>query len=147
MKTTIKKLLAMVNLRVGREDSSAINRWTMAAALARCRNLGAAPATVIDLGAAEGKWSAMARKAFPGSTLLLCEPLPDRRDELLAFCRSDGNALLTTSVIGASDGESPFNRSDDLDSSGVYEEQDEGTEMFTLPMRSIDSLAKEHWLA
>ncbi len=52
---------------------------SMKKGLQTLRSLGIQPGTIIDLGAAEGRWSIQAREVFPRAQFCLCEPLPQRK--------------------------------------------------------------------
>jgi FkbM family methyltransferase len=52
-------------------------RLSAASTLERLRALGVAPATVVDVGAAYGDWSATCRRIFPDARYILIEPLEE----------------------------------------------------------------------
>jgi FkbM family methyltransferase len=93
---------------------------TMEGALARLRAREVPIRTVIDGGAAEGKWSGKAMRHFPEAHYLLLEPLEERREGLAAFCAAHPNAAFTCAAIGDREGQVAFNVSSDLDGSGIY---------------------------
>jgi FkbM family methyltransferase len=51
------------------------------------RDLGFAPAYVIDVGANRGRWTEMAHAVFPRAEFLLVEPQPEMRAPLDELCR------------------------------------------------------------
>jgi len=51
------------------------------------RDLGFAPAYVVDVGANRGRWTEMARAVFPRAEFLLIEPQPEMRAPLDALCQ------------------------------------------------------------
>jgi FkbM family methyltransferase len=63
---------------------------SMRQSLERAERLGLAPATVIDVGAAYGNWSAIARRIFPEAKYLLIEPLHEFESALAARPELDG---------------------------------------------------------
>ena len=75
--------------------------------------------TVIDVGAAAGKWTQRARPHFPDARFLLIEPLRERVPELEALRATDSRIDFVSAVAGATPGETTFNVTDDLDGSGV----------------------------
>ena len=75
--------------------------------------------TVIDVGAAAGKWTQRARPHFPDAQFLLIEPLSERVPELETLCATDRGVDFVSAVAGAEPGETTFHVSDDLDGSGV----------------------------
>ena len=117
-------------------------RWSMRATLGRVRRLNCEPRTVIDIGAAEGRWAEMAAEVFPESSLLLIEPLEERRALLDKFCANHRKAILVSAVAGAADGSVPFNVSADLDGSGVYAATTESSRV--VPMVRLDTAALHH---
>lgn len=117
-------------------------RWSMRATLSRIRSLSCKPQTVIDIGAAEGRWAQMAAEVFPESALLLIEPLDERRPVLDAFCGDHRNSVLVSAVAGAVDGSVPFNVSADLDGSGVYDATTGSSRV--VPMVRLDTAVSHH---
>lgn len=68
-----------VAIAVGPAGLELVRRGAMSSegSLARARQLGLAPATVIDVGAAFGDWSRMCAEHFPTSRYVLVEPLKE----------------------------------------------------------------------
>lgn len=87
--------------------------------------------TIIDVGAAAGKWTKLARPHFPGAQFFLIEPLRERVPELEKLGVDFANA-----VAGAEPGETTFNVTDDLDGSGVAEAP--GSASRTVAVTTID---------
>lgn len=58
----------------------------------RLVSAGYSPRTIIDVGAHEGTWSALAHGMFPGADLILVEPQPNKVARLKDFARSIPNA-------------------------------------------------------
>ncbi len=116
--------------------------WSMENGLRLLRQIGIDPQTIVDLGAAEGKWSLMASQIFLNSKFLLCEPLPARRDMLTEMARSSGGKFLYSPfVIGDSTQPISFEVSSDLDGSGVYGGDSENT--VELPQNTLDNLLSD----
>ncbi|MEO7317561.1 MAG: FkbM family methyltransferase [Chthoniobacteraceae bacterium] len=70
--------------------------------------------TVIDVGAAAGKWTRLARPHFPDARFFLIEPLRERVPELAAL-----GIDFVSALAGAKPGEAMIDVTDDLDGSGV----------------------------
>jgi FkbM family methyltransferase len=61
------------------------------------------PKTVVDIGASNGQWSAMAKKVWPSAKFLLVEANPVFEDNLKAYCKLSG-ASYSLSLAGANSG-------------------------------------------
>ena len=92
---------------------------SMDAALQRAGTRIPTIGTVIDVGAAAGKWTQRARPRFPDARFLLIEPLSERVPELEALHAVDRRVEFVSAVAGAEPGEVTMNVTDDLDGSGV----------------------------
>lgn len=92
--------------------------------------------TVIDVGAAAGKWTQRARPHFPDARFLLIEPLSERVPELEALRTADSRIDFVSAVAGAVPGETTFNVTDDLDGSGVADAP--GSASRTVAITTID---------
>ena len=77
-----KKAFALFGLNVQRKSGT---RTTMGQVLGHVASLGIKPHTVIDLGVGSGTFELY--DAFPGSELLLVEPLAEFEDHLKNICR------------------------------------------------------------
>ena len=93
-------------------------------------------ATVIDVGAAAGKWTRLARPHFPEAQFFLVEPLEERVPELEALCALDRRVVFVSAVAGAQPGEVTLNVTDDLDGSGVADAP--GNASRTVAVTTID---------
>lgn len=132
------KLLAPLGFQLIRRSP---NRIEMEAALMRVGGHNFPIATVIDIGAAAGKWSQMALKAFPNAKILAVEPLQEREAELRGLAGRHPNFDYALCVAGEQDGgEATLNVSADLDGSTV---EGKGGEARTVPIRSLDGLLAE----
>lgn len=87
--------------------------------------------TVIDVGAAAGKWTKLARPHFPEARFFLIEPLRERVPELKVL-----GVDFVSAVAGAEPGETTFAVTDDLDGSGVTDQP--GRVSRTVPVTTID---------
>jgi FkbM family methyltransferase len=116
--------------------------WSMRRGLQLLQSLGIQPGTIIDLGAAEGRWTQLAREVFTNSQFLLCEPLPQRK-AVLEELASKSNSKLHFSpiVIGESTAPVWFDVSSDLDGSGVYGGKSGNAVL--LPQNTLDNVLLE----
>jgi FkbM family methyltransferase len=88
------------------------------------------PEFVIDVGAAEGKWSGGCAEIWPDSKYILVEPLEEQRAALEKLTNRP-NWEWKKGVAGAAVGTIDFAVTDDLDGSGVYQRD-------CFPKRKID---------
>ena len=95
--------------------------------------------TVIDVGAAAGKWTKLARPHFPDARFFLIEPLRERVPELEAL-----GVDFVSAVAGAQVGETTFSVTDDLDGSGVADAP--GSASRTVSVTTIDREVSERKL-
>lgn len=108
----------------------------MAAGLARAAALVRSIGTVIDVGAAAGKWTRLARPNFPKARFLLVEALRERVPELEQLAREDPQTGFVCAAAGAAVGEVSFYVADDLDGSGVSVSP--GRPGRTVPVTTLD---------
>lgn len=97
------------------------NPLTMQAALERAAARGLGVRTVVDIGAAAGRWTRKALPLFPDARFLLLEPLEERRAELEALRREHPRADFLIAAAGDSVGEAALTVAPDLDGSGIYD--------------------------
>lgn len=93
------------------------------------------PAFVIDIGAAEGKWSLEAAEVWPQADFILVEPLLERQAELEKLAHSKGWTCHSM-LAGNKKQIVEFTVTDDLDGSGVY--QHNAGEKRLVPMCPLD---------
>jgi FkbM family methyltransferase len=114
--------------------------------LERARRLGLAPGTVVDVGAAYGNWSAMARSIFPERTLLLVEPLEEFDAPLATRIELDG-AIRVMAAAAEAPGTVQLQVHDDLlGASGLQEAggaQADGQSR-NVPAVALDDVVREH---
>lgn len=101
--------------------------------LAGLRRRGQEIATVIDVGASDGRWSLQAMTEYPQATYLLLEPNEYHFPSLKTFCREHPQASHVPCVAGRSVGRLAFDDSDPL--GGLASENSSGA---TFPATSID---------
>lgn len=115
-----KSLLRLFGVEIRRLSGSGnLTPSTMNGGLARARERKHRPATVIDVGAAEGKWSLQAMEFWPEAEYLLVEPLEERRKQLERLAGTHRNVHIVNAAAGAEAGEVDFFVTDDLDGSGI----------------------------
>src|SRR5688572_11300852 len=69
--------------------------------------------TVLDVGAADGRWSAMAAERFPSALFFLIEARVEMREPLDAFCEQHPGSRWLQAGAGAAAGERLFTLRDD----------------------------------
>ena len=74
--------------------------------------VGVEPATIADVGASDGRWSQLARAAFPAAELVLFEPHPAHAAGLERFKTKNPDARIVRSAVGGAEGESLFDARD-----------------------------------
>jgi len=100
--------------------------------------------TLIDIGAAEGRWALNFNSFFPNLSILAIEPLVERIPDLKSkFTEYQSKFSIANCIAGEKDSEfHTLNVTKDLDGSTV-DGTDDGEKRFILT-RSIDSLVKEY---
>lgn len=144
MKRYFQRLIRSLGWEIRKIDNNLVT-WpielvkegTMHFGLKRMKELGVAPATVIDLGAAEGKWSDSTRSFWPEANYVLFEPLEERKEEMEALCRKYPQFKYVPAAAGEAKSTTRFLISDDLDGSGVYDEN-AGKNFRTVPVVTLD---------
>ena len=107
-------------------------------ALRRIRQVGVSPQCIIDVGAAEGKWTQNAMCYWPDACYELVEPLREQTSVLNRLVSGRANLRYHAGVAGAEPDSVLFSVSNDLDGSGVYGSQ--AANIRELPVLTIDSL-------
>jgi FkbM family methyltransferase len=97
------------------------NDCRMDAALLRASRFAPEIATVVDVGAAAGKWTRRALRFFPNARYLLIEPLNEQVPALEALRCENSRVEFVSAVAAAEPGEASLNVSADLDGSGIYD--------------------------
>ena len=93
---------------------------TMEGAVSRsCYERGISPTTIIDVGAAEGKWSLLAKRYWNKSNYILFEPLEERKSILENICKLNPGFYFVNKGAGERMGQSDFYITKDLDGSGI----------------------------
>lgn len=95
--------------------------------IVRLKNLGVPVKTIVDVGAASGSWTMMAKHLWPECSYVLFEPLEERKAELEKLSADNSNIFIVPYAAGKTVSEAKFYVADDLDGSGVAGEQDNTT--------------------
>jgi len=77
------------------------------------------PATIIDVGAAQGNWSIMAMEFFPKADYILFEPLEERKEILNFLSKKYKNFHIVNKAAGDNEKKIDFYVTNDLDGSGI----------------------------
>lgn len=112
---------------------------TMLQGLHRFNALGIPVRTVVDVGAAAGSWSAMARGIWPDCSFVLFEPLEERKSELQRLAREHENLHHVPCAAGAEAGTVQFQIAPDLDGSGVVSGGTSSAEIRSVPVCRLDA--------
>ena len=136
MKSGIKALAR----RAGYEITKADDRSTMDSAFARLAPRFAV-ATVVDVGASDGRWSRMARRHYPDAQFLLFEAQAEPHTEgLERFAAESDHVAYVLAAAGESQGEIHFDASDPF--SGVASTEPTGEHDVIVPMTTVDAEVK-----
>ena len=98
---------------------------------------GLSPDFVIDVGAAEGKWSTRCKDIWPQASFTLVEPLEEHESTLTELAMRHGWKY-EPFVAGEGPGFVDFSITEDLDGSGVYENGGPSTRR--IEVRDLDSI-------
>lgn len=112
----------------------------MPAELGLLSRIGVAPATVVDVGASDGRWAKFAQAAFPASELVLFEPQPAHAQALDHFQIENPRAKVIRSAVGGAGGSSLFDAGDPF--GGVLQE-DRSANSITVPVVTLDDALSE----
>ena len=124
-----------------RARTPAGNSFTMHAALQRAAARGLEVQTVVDIGAASGRWTRKTLPLFPAARFVLIEPLEERRAELETLCREEPRVDFLIAAAGEATGEAALTVTPDLDGSGIY---DAGSPLARqVPLTTLDAALRE----
>jgi FkbM family methyltransferase len=147
MNTKAKEVVRTVLRRAGFEliRTHDPRRPTMEGALERSAQRGCVVTTVIDVGASDGRWSALAAQAFPKAHLFLVEAQPVHEPALKTFCDADPNhRSFLLAAAGNVDGKTHFDAEDPF--GGVATSEALGSADIVVPMVSLDNEVKRRGL-
>lgn len=142
----IKKAFNSVGLEVHRRSVKRYQRNSFPGILQQARNMGLAPATVIDVGAAYGTFSLQCYNIFPDARYILVEPLEEYKPFLETVNRTIPKAQFIVATAHTESGETNINVHSDLVGSSLYLEEEnsdvDGTPR-TVRAVALDSLMKD----
>ena len=107
VRNAIKRALRRLGWVVSRAGGPA-DRATMQGALRALKSRAHQFATVIDIGASDGRWSRQMMEHFPDCRYLLIEANPFHEDALRAHCARHPNAQFVLAAAGDVEGEASF---------------------------------------
>lgn len=144
LKRLIQKLLHSIGYEIRRMpyvttpySNQVIEQGSMRAGLLRSLERGVRPATVIDIGAAQGTWSTSAAGIFSEANFVLIEPLYERKDDLLHLQARESRFHVVNAAAGPVCGELNLYVTRDLDGTGIADNGTNAT-LRTVPMTTID---------
>jgi FkbM family methyltransferase len=116
--------------------ASGMSMWWSLENLKRC---GFRPASVIDIGAFVGDWTAKTREIWPEAKYLMIEPQPNKQERLRAMCNE--SVAFESALLGPSEVQNVLFFMDDLGGSSVFEQIQNKCELTTtLRMTTLDNL-------
>lgn len=123
-----------------------INKSTMHHALKRLPRHNFGIKSVIDVGAAQGRWTDLAIQSLPNAKYLMVEALKEREAELSARCARNPDQLkYHIGAAGASSGKITFLVTKDLDGSGAAAGKTlRGEEQREVTVSTIDDLVTQY---
>jgi FkbM family methyltransferase len=113
-------------------------------ALARLRQAGFTPRSIVDIGAFIGDWTLMSRRHFPDARVLMVEPQPDRAAALQALASRLPDARFASALLGAAPAPAvTFFQNTTV--SSVLQEVDNTSSAIplSLPMTTLDAVVAE----
>jgi FkbM family methyltransferase len=106
-----------------------------------CKGRAISPATIIDVGAAEGKWALLAKKYWRKSNYILFEPLEERKSILENICNLYPGFYFVNKGAGESKGTTDYYVTEDLDGSGISDNNSKAIRR-TINLTSVDDEVK-----
>ena len=134
-KNAAKRILRRFGWVLSRSGGSA-ERATMDAAFRAMQARGHDFATVVDVGASDGRWSRHLMQYFPLCQYLLIEANPQHEAALREHCARHANARFVLAAAGEADGQIFFAQGGPFDGVASYAP---GGSRVQVPMVSIDS--------
>jgi FkbM family methyltransferase len=108
----------------------------MRSALRLLARTGVEPATIADVGAADGGWSRLAGRTFPTAELVLFEPQPVHATALDRFNVEHPEATVFHSAVGGASGTSHFDAEDPW--GGVLLQKEKNADSITVSVVTLD---------
>lgn len=113
--------------------------------LMRARKHGVSPATVIDVGASDGRWSLACEKFFPNASYFLIEANPLHEPGLKEYRAGDPKRNYVLAAAGDQVGEIHFSSFSLFGGAASYQKHPVSSQI--VPMTSIDAQVREKNLA
>jgi len=109
---------------------------------------GFLPASVLDVGAAQGMWTEKCLQVYPQASYFLIDPLEENRPRLLALQAERNNVQFLMTAAGPARGTAQLRVQDDLDGSSFLEDADPrfSGRLRQVPVVCIDDLLAENRL-
>lgn len=120
VKTFIRDAFGIARFEISKKRES----FTMTGCLSRLKSRGFYPNSVLDIGAAYGKWSLMCNRIFPGASYLLVEPLEEYKIHLQDKTKKIRKSQFVMTAVGPSTGETKIYVQEDLVGSSILQDQD-----------------------
>jgi FkbM family methyltransferase len=111
--------------------------------LLKLKKIGIPVNTIIDVGAAAGTWTTIARAIWPECSYLLFEPLEERQPVLSKLSNDHPGIYFFPFAAGKEDGEAKLYVADDLDGSGVSSDPDNSDKTRVVKQTSINAAIGE----
>lgn len=115
------------------------NVWTMVEGLKRLSAHGFNFATILDVGASDGKWTSDALSVFEDAYYLLFEPLVERKGELERLKDNNSKIDYVLTAVGAESGSAPLVVTSDLDGSRTLLAHEKCVDARLVPVTTLDS--------
>jgi FkbM family methyltransferase len=152
IKKVIKKIIYLAGYKIDKlpnvshqkvQPQIVIHNIQMYNGLSRAKVRGCEPITILDVGAASGRWTEDALNLWPSAHFVLVEPLAEQLNGIASLKQRLPHAKIDVvgAVLGKHKGEVSFNVSSDLDGSGVYGELGSNSRM--VPMTSLNNIQVE----
>ncbi len=146
----LKQSFRACGLDVRRIQPSGVSgreRISLVEMLRQVKQLGVAPRTVVDVGAAYGSFTRECAAIFPDARYLLIEPLAEYQSLLSELERSMPSAQYICAAASSRSGEIAINVHPDLVGSSLLREVETGTDVNGVPRNvravTVDSLIEE----
>lgn len=148
LKGFVKRLFGVLGLEVRRkqvDEKCLTPRLSLVGALQHASSLGLSPTTVLDVGAAYGRFTLKCNDIFPASSYLLIEPLQEYKRYLEEVIETMPKAECILAAASARSGEITINVHPDLVGSSMYLEHEDSNVNGVprvVPAETLDNICK-----
>jgi len=141
MPLRVRRTIGRTGVFFGTDD---LHYPDMALSLRNIGRLGFQPRFTVDVGAFEGDWTKLCRKAFPGTRILMVEAQPGKVGQLQSVASSLGGDIgVVAALLGPEDGlDVPFHEME-TGSSVFPESSEKPREQRTMTTRRLDSVLED----